>query len=253
MGLRRTYFGWDKRTTSMVNTARADLAAGRLPWVSTKTPAWAAVASGQHDAEIDSMLRALDALGGPVWLTLHHEPEDDVERGDAHAAGGIEAWKGMQRRVRARMDALGIRNVAFAPVLMAWTFDTRSGRNPSAWWADGIWDFAGLDHYIEKLTHTTLEVPAWNNARAFYAARGLKVAVGEWGNRGTDASAASEMQGFYDTAVRSSGPGQIIGLAYFDSGLNTTYGSWELTGEPLEKFRELMRARTSLRAVQTAA
>jgi hypothetical protein len=31
--------------------------------------------AGQHDREIDELLRALDALPGPVWLTLHHEPE----------------------------------------------------------------------------------------------------------------------------------------------------------------------------------
>ncbi|MCY1078888.1 hypothetical protein [Archangium lansingense] len=28
-----------------------------------------------RDGEIDELLRALDALPGPVWLTLHHEPE----------------------------------------------------------------------------------------------------------------------------------------------------------------------------------
>ncbi|MCA9582739.1 MAG: hypothetical protein KC416_13160, partial [Myxococcales bacterium] len=62
--IRRTFFGWNHRTAYMINTARDDLNNGRLPWVSTKTPPWADMAAGKHDAEIDEMLRALDALGG---------------------------------------------------------------------------------------------------------------------------------------------------------------------------------------------
>jgi len=56
MGLQRSYFSWDRRLTSMVTTARADIAAGRVPWVSTKTPPWADMAAGRYDGEIDSML-----------------------------------------------------------------------------------------------------------------------------------------------------------------------------------------------------
>ncbi|MCA9600930.1 MAG: hypothetical protein KC417_02830, partial [Myxococcales bacterium] len=66
LSVRRTFFAWDKRATSMVTMARNDLTAGRIPWVSTKTPSWADMAAGKHDAEIDQMLLALDALPGPV-------------------------------------------------------------------------------------------------------------------------------------------------------------------------------------------
>jgi hypothetical protein len=250
LGLRRTFFSWDKRTGSMVNTARADLAAGRVPWVSTKTPGWAEMASGARDAEIDQMLRALDALNGPVWLTVHHEPEGGGGSPTVDDPGGAPAWRAMQRRVRERMTALRTDNIAFAPILMTWTFDPRSGRTPSDWWVDGIWDFAGVDHYSQKESLTSMELAMWHNARGFYGAKGLKVAVGEWGNRGTDAAAAAEMEAFYRMAIGPVPPGQaqVIGMSYFDSNLNSPSGGWELFGAPLAKFRELSLQPTSIAA-----
>jgi hypothetical protein len=250
MGLRRTYFSWDKRLTSMVNTARADIAAGRLPWVSTKTPGWSAMASGTHDGEIDSMLRALDDLGGPVWLTVHHEPEGGGGNPTVDDPGGATAWRAMQTRIRQRMDALDTRNIAFAPILMSWTFDTRSGRNPADWWVPDIWDFAGFDHYVERVDgHPADSLDRmWAAAYGFYTQKNLKVALGEWGNKGTDTATAQEMRDFYDLAIRSgtAAGSQIIGLAYFDSNLNSQVGGWELIGPTLDEFRELMTAPTSV-------
>jgi hypothetical protein len=252
MGLRRTYFGWDNRM-KMVSTAKADLAVGRLPWVSMKTPGWAAMASGTYDAQIDELLRGLGALDGPVWLTVHHEPEGGGGSKGPDDPAGAPAWRAMQQKIRERITATGVQNVAFAPILMSWTFDPRSGRNPADWWVPGVWDFAGIDHYSELEKNTTVEIPMWVNARNFYTSKGLKIAVGEWGNRGTDAQAAAEMRAFYDMAVKSgtSGQAQVIGLAYFDSDLNSPTGGWALQGQPLDEFRRLMKAPTSLRASQT--
>ena len=193
MGLQRSYFSWDRRLTSMVTTARADIAAGRVPWVSTKTPPWADMAAGRYDGEIDSMLRALDNLGGPVWLTLHHEPEGGGGAVGPDDPGGPAAWRGMQVRLRQRMTAVGTKNIAFAPILMSWTFDPRSGRNPADWWVDGVWDFVGIDHYQENAAQPVETNEMWTKTYAFIAAKGMKIALGEWGNRGTDAAAAADM------------------------------------------------------------
>ena len=64
------------------------------------------------------------------------------------------------------------------------------------------------------------------------AAKGMKIALGEWGNRGTDAAAATDMTRFYDFGVRSGGSGkpQVIGYAYFDSDLNSPHGRVDLAG-----------------------
>jgi hypothetical protein len=255
MGLRRTFFSWKQRTGSMVRTAQSDLAAGRLPWVSVKPPSWAAMAKGTHDAEIDEMLRGLDALGGPVWLTVHHEPEGGGGRNYPDDPGGTPAWRGMQERVRLRMTALGTDNIAFAPILMSWTFNPLSGRTPSEWWVDDVWDFAGVDHYINKETAPSVWDADWRASMAFYASKGLKVAVAEWGNRGTDSVAAAEMTEYYQKSLASgSTPNstQVIGLSYFDSSLNSPMGSWELQGAPLTRFRQIMQLPTSIHARETA-
>jgi hypothetical protein len=255
LGVRRTFFQWTQRTGSMVDTARGDLAAGRLPWVSVKPPSWAAMAAGTHDAEIDQMLRALDGLNGPVWLTVHHEPEGGAGVNSPDDPAGAAGWRAMQIRVRQRLDALGVDNVAFAPILMSWTFDSRSGRNPADWWVDGIWDFAGNDHYWDKESGAIgVNDTAWTNTVNFYSAKGLDLALGEWGNRGTDTTAANEMQAFYNAALASgtSGRSQIVALSYFDSDLNSPTGGWSLYGEPLTKFRQLMTASTSLLVNQSS-
>ncbi len=251
MGLRRTFFSWSQRTGSMVNTARSDLAAGRLPWVSIKTPGWVAMGNGTYDAQIDEMLRALDSLNGPVWLTVHHEPEGGAGKNYADDPAGAPAWRAMQQRIRTRMTAIGTDNIAFAPILMSWTFDQRSGRNPADWWVDGIWDFAGIDHYIEKESAAGMTSAMWPQVNAFYASKGLKIAVGEWGNRGTDATAADEMSAFYQMALASGstpGAAQVIGMSYFDSNLNSPKGGWELFGGPLQRFRQIMTLPTSVSA-----
>jgi hypothetical protein len=249
LGLRRTFFRWDQRTGSMVRHAAADLAAGRLPWVSVKPPSWAAMAGGAHDAEIDQMLRGLDGLGGPVWLTVHHEPEGGGGVNAADDPGGPAAWRGMQLRVRQRMQALGTRNLALAPILMSWTFDPRSGRDPNQWHVPGVFDFAGVDHYVDDpALPSMIERRDWLGARAFYGRHGLAVAVGEWGNRGTDATAAEEMSAFHRHAVQSAWDGRgarVIGLSYFDSDLHSPTGAWTLAGAPLERFRALLHAQES--------
>lgn len=244
MGVRRTYWSMAK-AASLIATAKADIAAGRVPWVSVKLGVtWAEFAAGKLDAAFLDLLAKLGALPGPVWLTVHHEPEggngtpypDDGQGSEVH-------WRAMQAHVRTLLDRSKVTNIAFAPVLMSWTFDPRSGRNPADWWVpEARWDFAGIDHYIDKETVTSVaDSQMWAPTVAFYKAKGLRIALGEWGNRGTDAAAAAEMTAFYDHLLSIGSPG----AAYFDSSLNSPSGSWELVGGPLNEFRRLMKLPTS--------
>lgn len=241
MPLRRTFFQWRHRTGYMVDMARDDLAAGRLPWVSTKTPGWSAMARGDHDAEIDQMLRALDELDGPVWLTIHHEPEGGAGINRPDDPAGPAAHVAMNRRVRQRIDALGVDNVALAQVLMSYTWMDASGRNPDDWYAPGIYDIIGIDHYVEK--EVTLVDDTWDEIRRWAAARNTDIAVGEWGMRGTDHAAGVRVREWYEAAADShddDGGARVVGIAAFDSGLNAPTGSWELRGEQLRMFHQLM-------------
>jgi hypothetical protein len=242
MGVRRTF--WDMtKTASLVTTATADIAAGRVPWVSVKLgTTWKNVAAGSIDGALDSLFKRLAALPGPVWFTAHHEPENDP------ADGTAADWRAMQTRVRRVLDASGAKNVAFAPILMSWTFDTRSGRIPTDWWVDDIWDFAGVDHYKDNFSTTPVAgLAMWMNTEKFYSDRGVRIAVGEWADRGTDIAAADRMTAWRDHLISIGSPG----CAYFDSGLNATNGSWELKGEPLIRFRNLMTNPTSVTLKET--
>lgn len=261
LSLRRTFWQWNERTTNMIDIAHDDLINGRLPWISVKPPPcrnndsnceswqWLAMADGAFDTEIDEMLDALSALPGPVWLTVHHEPEGGGgETQPNDLVGGIEAHVGMNRRVRERMNELEVDNVALAPILMAWTFQAASGRNPNDWWEEGIYDFVGIDIYrdSEGSLLTTGEAigggPVWPFIRNWAEERNTEVAVGEWGMRGSDDAAAQRMLNWYEAAVESHGDDQgarVVGLSAFDSGMNSS-NSWELKGGQLEMFHQLL-------------
>lgn len=228
----------------MIDIAKGDISKGRLPWVSIKTPSWQEMAAGSHDSEIDDMLRALDGIAGPVWLTVHHEPEGGggVNKPDdpAGPAGHLE----MNRRVRQRMIALGVDNVALAPVLMDWTWESSSGRNPNEWWDGSVYDFIGVDHYVcysgsSSCEHESLLNSTWTKIRNWAAAKGVDIAVGEWGMRGTDEDARARMRAWYDSAASSGGAGRVVALAAFDSDQNVP-ASYFLTGSQLEEFHVLL-------------
>ena len=241
LAVRRTFFQWAQRTTSMITMAKGDVAKHRLPWVSVKTPSWAEMGAGQHDAEIDQMLVALDGVQGPVWLTIHHEPEGGGGVNSPDDPAGPAGHLAMNQRVRERMTALGVDNVALALVLMTWTWDPASKRDPNEWWKDGVYDFLGVDHYMDK--EASLLTPNWNKVRAWAQQKGVDMAVAEWGMRGSDAAAGQRMHDWYDMAAGSNADGvgaRVVGLSAYDSSQNAPTGSWELTGAQLTVFHELM-------------
>jgi len=237
----RTFFQWSQRTSGMINTAKDDITHHRVPWVSIKPPSWAEMGQGLHDAEIDQMLKALDAVPGPVWLTVHHEPEGGGGVNSPDDPAGPQGHVAMNERVRARIKALGVDNVALSIILMSYTWDPVSKRDPNQWWKAGGYDFLGVDHYRDQ--EATLLTPTWSKVRSWAAQKGVDVAVGEWGMRGTDTAAGQRQSQWYDAAAGSASDGagaRVVGLAAFDSALNSPTGSWELKGEQLTTFWKLL-------------
>lgn len=233
LSLRRTFWGWGHigPTGSMTKTATADLVANRLPWVSVKPPTggiggWAGMANGTYDADIDSMLVALDNIGGPnkpVWLTIHHEPENEN--------GNATEWRGMQKRIRDRMNALKVQgqpmdNIAFMPIMMDWTYDPLSGRDPNDWWVDGIWDAIGVDPYCYTTCSSKgkfiLSMPSWKNFLIFSENKKLPVAVGEWGDTNTGDTQTKNLSDFWNYPFNNQK--DVVAFAAFDSGLNPPVG-----------------------------
>jgi hypothetical protein len=231
--VRRTFYQWKHVDTGyLAATATSDLAAGRLPWVSVKTPPWVEVAAGAHDATIDSLANQLAAAAGPVWLTVWHEPENDAGSPADHVA--------MNTRVRGRLPG----NVALGLILMGWTWDTRSGRNPDDWYAPDVYDIIATDPYTEQNNPYHVAAPeAWDAMLSWLVGKPEALAVGEWGMRGTDVAAYGNVGDWYDTCL---GAGAAAACA-FDSGLNAPSGSWTLAGGQRDAFVDLLEEPSTAR------
>ena len=101
---------------ALVSQVAEDHDAARLPVVSTKLPgSWAQVAAGEYDVWLHDLLDRLGVLTGPVMLSLHHEPENDVG-GPGMAAAD---WVAVQQRA---ITAAQGTTITILPILMAWTF-----------------------------------------------------------------------------------------------------------------------------------
>lgn len=250
LSVRRTYYGWSNRQ-KMVDTARSDIAANRLPFVSTKTPAgWQDIYSGKRDAEIDDLLRKLDNLGGPVWLTVHHEPEGGGGGGKGPKGEddvtGAAGWIKMQRKFRERMDVVGTKNIAFVANLMTWTWDKRSGRNPNDWWADNVWDVYTANSYCDESKgkcdnggENAVSTTMWKNFEKFAQSKNIPYGTGEWGDRGSAAGAGDDIRKVWNHGFEDKS--DLVVWAYFDSDLNSPNGGWTLNGSALTAFQEILK------------
>lgn len=241
LALYRSYMHADTPASRFSARAAADVAAGRLPLISTKVPGtWASVANGDQDAWLLERVRALATVPGPVWLALHHEPSGDGNPAD---------WVRMQQHARRLIDANST-NIALVGILNGWDFKQRNA-TPQVWnhpVGTGV-DVMGFDSYngwsptngkqwqaASDVLSPALTIAAW----------GYPTLVGEHGCR-TDPSqpgrAAQWMRDAYAFGVAHG----FVGMSYFDSGLNSPDGTWELDSERLPVFRTSLTAATTAR------
>ena len=136
------YYQW---TSSFPNSAQTrTVSQGRIPFINWKSGgSWAAIANGSQDATIISHANAIKSFGYPLYLTFHHEPEDDL------ATYGTPAdFAGAFRRVVTVFRAQGVTNVAFVWNMMGWSFNPKSGRDANSFYpGDAYVDIVGSDGY----------------------------------------------------------------------------------------------------------
>ncbi|MGB2840706.1 MAG: hypothetical protein WBC76_12850 [Actinomycetes bacterium] len=236
----RSYMQPSTPASKFASRASADVAAGRIPLISTKVPgSWADVANGKQDPWLLDRIKALAAVQGPVWLVLHHEPRGDGDPAD---------WVRMQQHTRTLIDQHAD-NIALVGILNGWDFLQKNG-NPGAYnhpVGTGV-HVMGFDSYNpwsptngdawkspEKTLLPADTIQSW----------GYPTLVGEYGVR-TDPQqpgrAADWMKDVYTIALQKG----FVGLSYFDSGANSPDGTWDLTGERLDQFaRNLKRTETA--------
>ncbi|AEI11121.1 glycoside hydrolase family 26 protein [Cellulomonas gilvus] len=243
LGVRRTYWG-PTQIDSAVATARTDLAAGRLPWISFKLPySWADMAAGRGDAWARELVAELDALDGPVWLAFHHEPEND---------GDITQWVAMQRHLSPIVRGMAD-NVAFSLVVTGWhqLYGDPAYSLESIWPGDGLVDLIGFDIYnayglvrdgVTTTRATDLAESYYPQISAFARKHDVAWGIAETGY--TDEAAAVDLAWLARSYEQTKAFGGVA-MAYFDTTLNSQ-GSWRLEGAKSAAFGAVLRKAPAL-------
>lgn len=225
LAVRRTYFT-ASGVTKAVSTARTDLAAGRLPWMSFKLPhSWPDMVAGKGDAWAKDLAKRLGELDGPVWVAFHHEPEGD---------GNIQTWRKMQERL-APIVRSAASNVAFTVVVTGWNqFYGAAEYRLSEIWPRGVKvDVAGFDIYqqygVVKNGKTTTK---WTDFSEYYSkiatwARTVDVAWGLGETGVTDSAARARPEEIANSVKLMEDYGGIA-YSYFDTTLNSI-ANWALS------------------------
>ena len=165
LGVHRTY--WSHGAVgSAVKSAAADATKNRVPWMSFTAPySWSQMSSGKGDAWAKDLATRMKSVGGPVWVAVGHEPEND--------GGDVQQWKAMQNRIGPIMRAAAP-NLGFSVIVMGYhQFYGAAKFSMSAMWPKTKVDVAGFDVY-EKYGVTKSGQPTvteWKNFDTGYFAK----------------------------------------------------------------------------------
>jgi hypothetical protein len=226
VGVYRSYNSSADAASSIAKCKR-DLAAGRLPFHSSKLPGtWGDVGAGKYDATfLRPLMDGLKALAGPVWLCFHHEPYDD--QGAAGSGMTVADFVAMNRHAMGMLPA----NVALVPILQSAPFDPTVGgqQNIAAWYPPGSYTFVGLDTYNHRYFTPAPGGNKWRDpatvlsivplVRQQLGLPDMPIAIAEFGVRTDPANPGKAAQWLRDFAAQAKAL-NIPALAYFDSGLN---------------------------------
>ncbi|MET7461493.1 hypothetical protein [Nonomuraea sp. NPDC005501] len=221
-------------------------------WKPSVDRTWAEIADGAIDGRIDRLAaRIRRAFPERFFLTIHHEPEDDVRPGPG---SGMEAadYAAMYRHVVLRLREKGVRNAVTVMTYMGapnwaakpWFEELYPGDDVVDWVAmdpyadDRVRDFDGL------VNKTRPEYSRWPGFYRWTQLRfpGKPVMVAEWGAflRGEDR--AFQRAFFESVRAQVWHYPQIKALVYFDSP-RAPRGDTRFDAEPAaaRAFSELAR------------
>jgi hypothetical protein len=224
LAVHRMYFRPDQ-TSYAVSQVKADLAAGRQPWISFEVPySFADMANGRGNSWATALVEQLATVGGPVWLAFHHEPENDPQMGT------MQDWMRMQKDL-APIVHQHSNNIAFTIILMAWNalYGPSVDRIANVWPGDQNVDIAGFDmynHYGVNGSTSELDAPRYIAAMdSFATAHGVRWGLAETAY--TAAAAADDpswLSDEYSAVIAHHG----VAMSYFDS-TNNSVANWALT------------------------
>ena len=120
LAIDHAYYLWDTNFPTSQQTW--DVNQGRIPFVNWKASRsngspvmWSRIASGAEDAAIIARANAIKAFGYPMYLTFHHEPENDLA-----TYGTPTDFAAAFRHVVTVFRQQSVTNVAFVWTMMGW-------------------------------------------------------------------------------------------------------------------------------------
>lgn len=198
-----------------------------INWKPSMSHTWAEVARGTVDRRIDVLARHItQTFPGRFFLTIHHEPENDVREGGGYSA---QDYAAMFRHVVTRLRARGVTNAVTVMTYMGAPNWASKPWFEQLYPGDDVVDWIGLDPYADGRVHdfaglvdkTRPDHPQWPGFYRWIQSRhpGKPIMMAEWG--------AFERYGvprfkrdFYESVKRQiyQYP-QVKALVYFDSPL----------------------------------
>jgi beta-mannanase len=180
------YHLWDQDFPSATERAWAD--GGRILYLNWKprsssggTIAWRSVADGSQDAQITRTARNVQSLGHKLFLTFHHEPEDEVGS-QGSAADYVAAW----RHVHDTFARLGVDNVVWVWNMTGYVQNWASlydqlypGDGYVDWIATDQYNWYGCNQGAPWISFQQSQQPFYDWAQAHHPSK--PIMLGEWG------------------------------------------------------------------------
>lgn len=198
-----------------------------INWKPSVRDTWAEIADGAIDGRIDRLAdRIKKTLRARFFLTVHHEPENDVRSGQGSGMTADD-YAAMYRHVVLRLRERGVRN---AVTVMTYMGAPNWATKP--WFerlypGDDVVDWIGLDPYADRRVNdfanlvdkTRQDHADWPGFYRWTQTRfpGKPIMVAEWGAFERHDEPAFKVAFFNSVRRQIRGYPQIKALVYFDS------------------------------------
>ncbi|WP_203883316.1 glycoside hydrolase family 26 protein [Planotetraspora kaengkrachanensis] len=194
-------------------------------WKPAPDRTWAQVARGEVDDRIDRLADYITrTFPGRFFLTIHHEPEDDVRPGDGFSATDYVA---MYRHVVSRLRARGVQNAVTVMTYMGAPNWASKPWFESLYPGDDVVDWVAIDPYADSqvndfagmVNKTRPDYPHWPGFYRWMQGRfpGKPIMIAEWGAFERSGSPRFKRDFFASVARQIDDYPQIKALVYFDS------------------------------------
>jgi hypothetical protein len=162
LGIVRFYVRFGENIPS--DTMRSVASRGSIPLISIQPAGytWSQISGGASDGYLAAQATKVAAWGRPCFLNFHHEPEDDLG-----TFGTPEQFAAAFVHVRRVFREQGAKNCSWVWILMGWTFNPQSRRNPDSYYpGDANVDWIAADAYNWSFVRPSVR---WQSFREVFA------------------------------------------------------------------------------------